>query len=801
MPVQGVLTTLDGAAIAGRLPVDFALYTVAEGGEAIWQERQDVDFDRGFFSAQLGAVEPLGAALFAAHDVVWLGVTVDDDDEMTRIELGTAPFAAFAVHAGDAATIDGRAAESFAAAEHRHDWSALDGVPAGLADGDDDTTYDVAPGGGLELSDGAFALLSGCGEGELLKRGDGGWLCAVDATGASIAAFGLDGTVLGVTEGDATWSVDLAALATDLDASNELLQGIGLEGAVLRVSDAGGVHTVDLASLVDDADADPTNEANTDLTLDGTTLAVTDGVSTLTVDLASLVDDADADPTNEANVDLSFDGTTLAVTDVAGTLSVDLSSLVDDADADPTNEANTELTLTGTTLAVTDAVGTLSVDLASLVDDADADPSNELQDLSLAGDTLSLSASGVQVDLSAYRDNTDAQTLSVDGTALSVSGGNTVSLASLQDDLGSHQATRNLALDGFWVSFDGTDSGVYVDATGAVGIGTSQPAAALDVVGDVHVDQAIVATANQARAAAIDAANTTVNRVYTPNANTRIWQSFTMSATGLVTQVQVHLDSEPITGGVLEIYMGEGTGGTLLLTQDFVDEGSGRRTIVLDTPVAVSAGEQYTLRLTNTAAGWRWRFNQADVYAGGRASTNANEDMDFRIYVTGDPVLVGMDDTGAISVADGAISVDVNGQVGIGTSAPAYALQVGEAGDGTEARANAWNVFSDARLKTDVKPITDPLARLDAIGGYTYAWKAGSDRRRQAGVIAQEVEAVLPEVVSVDANGLRAVDYGKLNALLIEAVKAQQRLIEAQGAELDALRAENEEIREVLGLP
>ena len=605
-----------------------------------------------------------------------------------------------------------------------------------------------------------------------------------------------------MTDGAGTLSVDLSSLGDDGDAdpTNEVNSELTFDGTTLGVTDGAGTLSVDLSSLGDDGDADPTNEVNSELTFDGTTLAVTDGAGTLSVDLSSLGEDGDADPTNEANSELTFDGTTLAVTDGAGTLSVDLSSLGDDGDADSTNEANIDLTLEGTTLALTDAVSTLSVDLAVLMDDDDADPGNELQDLTLAGDVLGLSSSDAQVDLSLYLDNTDAQTLALDGTTLSVSGGNSVSLAGLQDDLGSHQATDNLALDGYWLSYDGTDSGLYVDESGAVGVGTSAPGAALDVVGDVRIDQALVASANSARSASIDAGNTSVNRVYTPNANTPMWQSFTITTTGLITQIQVHLDSEPVSGGVLEIYEGEGTGGDLLYTQDFVDEGNGRRTIVLDAPVAVSAGEQYTLRLTNTAAGWRWRFNQADVYDGGRGSQSANEDMDFRIYVTGDPVLVGVDDTGAISVADGAISVDVNGQVGIGTSAPAYALQVGEAGDGTEARANGWNVFSDARLKTDVKPISDPIARLEAIGGYTYAWKGGRDLEREAGVIAQEVEAVLPEVVSVDADGLRAVDYGKLNALLIEAVKAQQRLIEAQGAELDALRIENDEIREALGL-
>ncbi|MCA9547343.1 MAG: tail fiber domain-containing protein, partial [Myxococcales bacterium] len=430
----------------------------------------------------------------------------------------------------------------------------------------------------------------------------------------------------------------------------------------------------------------------------------------------------------------------------------------DDADADALNETNVALAFDGSTLTLTDAGGDLTADLSALT-----------------------------------------QTLSLNDSELSISGGNTVDLGDLQDDLGSHTATQNINLSGFWLSNGGADAGLYVDGSGNVGLGTSSPLHALDVDGDARVEQSIIANATSTRNSTIDAGNTSVNQVYLPNANTRIWQSFTANSTGLIVQIQVHLDSAAITGGVLQIYEGQGSGGTLLLEQDFVDENNGRRTIVLDSPLGITAGTQYTIQLTNTAGGWRWRFNNTDVYDGGRASTNASYDMDFRVYVTADPVLVGVDDAGSISVADGAITVDVNGQVGIGTSAPAYALQVGEAGDGSEARSNGWNVFSDRRLKTDIKRLDDPLERLAAIHGYTYYWKDGKAHGREVGVIAQEVEAVLPEVVTIDANGYRAVDYGKLTPLLIESLKAQQQQIEAQQEALDALRRENAEIRAALG--
>ncbi|MFI5168157.1 MAG: tail fiber domain-containing protein, partial [Thermoanaerobaculales bacterium] len=56
---------------------------------------------------------------------------------------------------------------------------------------------------------------------------------------------------------------------------------------------------------------------------------------------------------------------------------------------------------------------------------------------------------------------------------------------------------------------------------------------------------------------------------------------------------------------------------------------------------------------------------------------------------------------------------------------------------------------------------------------------ANAGTNREIGFIAQEVEAVLPEVVHVEADGYRSMDYAKLTALLVEVAKAQQTEIEA----------------------
>jgi hypothetical protein len=133
------------------------------------------------------------------------------------------------------------------------------------------------------------------------------------------------------------------------------------------------------------------------------------------------------------------------------------------------------------------------------------------------------------------------------------------------------------------------------------------------------------------------------------------------------------------------------------------------------------------------------------------------------------------------------VKVEPNGNVGVGTSSPAVRFQVGTNGDGTVARANAWQTFSDARFKKDIVPIGDALQKLNQMQGYYYHWTNGKDDSRQAGFLAQEVEKVMPEIVSTDTDGYKSVDYGKMNALLIQAIKEQQTLIDNLTKQMKAL--------------
>jgi hypothetical protein len=145
-------------------------------------------------------------------------------------------------------------------------------------------------------------------------------------------------------------------------------------------------------------------------------------------------------------------------------------------------------------------------------------------------------------------------------------------------------------------------------------------------------------------------------------------------------------------------------------------------------------------------------------------------------------------------VRDEAARIDVmtftagNGRVGIGTSSPSSILHV--AGTITE--------DSDIRLKENINTINSALTKISQIRGVSFDWKdkVKHDNHTQLGVIAQEVKEVFPELVFVsdDKIGTLSVNYDGLVAPLIEAVKEQQKIIDALKGENIQLKANNMEI-------
>ena len=155
----------------------------------------------------------------------------------------------------------------------------------------------------------------------------------------------------------------------------------------------------------------------------------------------------------------------------------------------------------------------------------------------------------------------------------------------------------------------------------------------------------------------------------------------------------------------------------------------------------------------------------------------------------------------SVSSATGAVTISIGQAVATSDNVRFNSLGVGMAASATAGRIDAAGDVvafssSDKNFKENITPIENPIEKIRKISGNTYDWKAdlkdvhgyeGND----VGVIAQEIEAVLPQIVTTRENGYKAVKYEKLVALLIEGIKAQQNQIDSLTIEIENLKKNN----------
>ena len=136
---------------------------------------------------------------------------------------------------------------------------------------------------------------------------------------------------------------------------------------------------------------------------------------------------------------------------------------------------------------------------------------------------------------------------------------------------------------------------------------------------------------------------------------------------------------------------------------------------------------------------------------------------------------------------DGSESIELAKSLGVGkTAADSYAIDVVNTNSAAgRVRANAFVTYSARELKSEIKDLTSPMAKLNALRPVTYNWKASDTKAsgwksEEIGFIADEVQKVVPQIVATSPDGkAQGIDYSKLTALLTQAVKTQD--VEIQG--------------------
>ncbi len=125
-----------------------------------------------------------------------------------------------------------------------------------------------------------------------------------------------------------------------------------------------------------------------------------------------------------------------------------------------------------------------------------------------------------------------------------------------------------------------------------------------------------------------------------------------------------------------------------------------------------------------------------------------------------------------------------------GSTITALTLDMSSGGDAQFRQDVIAYHSSDERLKDNITYIHRPIDKINRIGGYKFTWndKQETYLGKDIGVLAQEVEAIMPELVTTRENGYKAVKYDKLVPLLIEGIKELDKKIKDIEKNCDCLK-------------
>ncbi len=188
-------------------------------------------------------------------------------------------------------------------------------------------------------------------------------------------------------------------------------------------------------------------------------------------------------------------------------------------------------------------------------------------------------------------------------------------------------------------------------------------------------------------------------------------------------------------------------------------------------------------------------YNTTYTPLGGATSWNAFD----RIFSVGNGASSGNESN--------ALTILKNGFTGLGTSTPAYQLQL-SLNSAAKPTSNTWTVPSDARLKTNVSDYTEGLSTLLKIHPvwFTYTGEAGMPKETGVGVLAQELQKIAPYMVGTWAyrtddgrsKDYLSVDNGAMTYMLINAVKEQQGIIEELKTQNSSMQKQIDELKKML---
>lgn len=483
----------------------------------------------------------------------------------------------------------------------------------------------------------------------------------------------------------------------------------------------------------------------------------------------------DSDPTNELQ--------TLSFNDVTSMLSISKGNQVK-LPSGITGADNQQLTFDGTTNVLTLENGG-TADLSKFA--TDLDPKNELQTLSISGDLLSIS-DGNQVKLPSSITGADDQALTFDGTTnvLTLEDGGTADLSKFAADLDPKNELQTLSIVGDIISIsDGNQVKLPANLAGA-----DDQALTFDGTTNVltledggTADLSKFATdldpKNELQALTFDDAT---NILTLQDGGSVDLSKFTTSAADKDADPTNELQAISYVDDSLVLSLG---GGKVKLIQTESD------------PLWTADKSGYYTKTQLQTSG------SAQVAWGNLSSVPTKLDLDASDDFSGDyadltnkPTISLNNNTvphwnaATTSFANGLITDD-GANVAIGGAVnPSYLLFV----NGRFGSAGI-NELSDARFKTNVQSFTPSLSKVCQMRAVTYSWdtltypERNFSKTSEIGFIAQEVEALFPQLVTTGSDGYKTVQYSRTVAVLLEAIKELNAVVAQQQASITKLEA------------
>jgi hypothetical protein len=307
----------------------------------------------------------------------------------------------------------------------------------------------------------------------------------------------------------------------------------------------------------------------------------------------------------------------------------------------------------------------------------------------------------------------------------------------------------------------GTGIGIVIHSNNKVGIGTTSPSLPLTIIGDDGDPASSGATAVGALQIQQGTNDVVLEAGVKANSNRYAW----LQSTNKVSHTAYNMALNPNGGNV-------GIGRT---------SPQSRLDVLSSARITSSANTSHAFKL-EARAGFANDGNSSCIWVsdGGSSSDPLFSSQGAHLVIecrqsAGRHIYFKVGNT---TTAQHIMSSD--GRMGIGTTSPSERLHV----SGNILASGSVTQNSDISLKDNITPIPNALDKVLQIRGVTYNRNDIEDNPRDAGVIAQEVERVLPEVVSQCENGIKSVAYGNMVGLLIEAIRELS-------AEIEDLKSQN----------